>query len=237
MTPDPKAPGAQELRCLISTAQYEASKCIGRNLTDAEMAFDVWEKAMFDAFKLGQVNPNKPPVPFPAPFDPEQEVDAMAEGRRKEHQPAKEHTLDSLLEASHAAMSDWIADDMGPEDKEYVLKQHATMMRHAYELGGYYEAKKEDGRLQTVLQHALNILVGFQLWAKGRTVFMGEDERTAVYANDLETATSVAELTKLARLADCQGLDLLPKPVDPPEMNVLSSGDLPLARGGGIFDG
>ena len=61
-----------------------------------------------------------------------------------------------------------------------------------------------DPDLKRVLQHALNVLVAFQIRAEGRTIHVLD-----FTASDLETAISVSELARLAVVHKCEGIELL----------------------------
>lgn len=87
--------------------------------------------------------------------------------------------------------------------------------------------------LQRVLQHALNVLVAFRIRATDRTVYLLKD----MTAEDLETAVSVAELTKLAIEHKCEGIDLLTKPPVEilTETAIRGMNDKVLGAAGGVF--
>jgi len=88
--------------------------------------------------------------------------------------------------------------------------------------------------LQRVLQHALNVLVAFRIRAIDRTVYLLKD----MSAEDLETAVSVAELTKLAIEHKCEGIDLLTKPpvVIVTETAIRDRNDTVVTGAGGVFN-
>jgi hypothetical protein len=91
----------------------------------------------------------------------------------------------------------------------------------------------KDMLLRQVLQHALNVLVAFRIRATGRRIYFLKD----MSADDLETAVSVAELTKLAIEHDCEGSSLLTKPPEEVlvEFAIRNEMDEVIGQRGGIF--
>ena len=82
-------------------------------------------------------------------------------------------------------------------------------------------------------QHALNVVVAFQMHAIGQRVVLGN----GMFADDAETSASVASIIQASRDLHCQGTELLPAQASEPRGNmadcVTESGES--FFGGGIF--